>query len=162
MKLKVFFPIILMVISLLACNNKPVNNQEALSIQSDMKSYTPIEGNWELVSNEVVGHKINLSQHQQFKLFNKGFFCFIMNDSLGNFHSAGAGPYEINGNTYKETVSYYSDPKNVGTSDWQEWEMKGDTLIFYGFKKVTLADGTDVTKEWEDHKFIEKRIRAKK
>jgi hypothetical protein len=81
---------------------------------------------------------------------------------MGNFHSAGAGPYEVNGNTYKETMSYYSNPKYVGASDWQEWEMKGDTLIFYGFKKVTLADGTDVTKEWEDHKFTEKRIRAKR
>ncbi len=162
MKLKIFFSIILMVTSLIACNDKPVNNQETLPIQSDIKSYSPIEGNWELVSNEVVGHKINLSQLQQFKVFNKGFFCCVLNDSVGKFHSAGAGPYEVNGNTYKETMSYYSDPKYVGASDWQEWEMKGDTLIFYGFKKVTLSDGTDVTKEWEDHKFIEKRIRAKR
>ncbi len=162
MKFKVFFSIILMVIFLIACNDKPVNNQEGLSTQSDMKSSTPLEGNWELVSNQVVGRKINLSQHQQFKVFNKGFFCFVFNDSMGNFHSAGAGSYEVNGNIYKETVSYYSNPKYVGASDWQEWEMKGDTLIFNGFKKVTLSDGTDVTKEWEDHKFIEKRIRAKK
>ena len=162
MKLKVFFSIIIMIISLIACNDKPINNQETLPIQSDIKSYSPLEGNWELVSKEVVGHKINLSQHQQFKVFDKGFFCYVGYDSVGNFHSAGAGPYEVNGNTYKETMSYYSNPKYVGASDWQEWEMKGDTLIFYGFKKVTLSDGTDVTKEWEDHKFIEKRIRAKR
>jgi hypothetical protein len=55
---------------LAACNDKPVNNQEAVSIQSDMKPFSPFEGSWELVSNEVVGHKINLSQHQQFKVFN--------------------------------------------------------------------------------------------
>ena len=162
MKLKVFFSMILMVISLIACNNKPTNIQEELSSQNDIKSYSAFEGNWELVSNEVVGRKINVSQNQQFKVFNKGFFCFVLNDSVGKFHSAGAGTYEVNGNIYKETMSYYSNPKYVGASDWQEWEMKGDTLIFNGFKKVTLSDGTDVTKEWEDHKFIQKRIRAKK
>ncbi len=153
MQLKVFFSIILMIIFLTGCNNKPADHQEA---------FPPFEGNWELVSNEVVGRKINLSQHQQFKVFNKGFMCYVVCDSMGNFRSAGAGPYEVNGNIYKETMSYYSDPKYVGASDWQEWEMKGDTLIFYGFKKVTLSDGTDVTKEWEDNKFTEKRIRAKK
>ena len=41
--------------------------------------------------------------------------------------------------------------------------MKGDTLIFYGFEKAEMADGKDVTKEWNvNGKFIEKRVRAKK
>lgn len=41
--------------------------------------------------------------------------------------------------------------------------MKCNTLIFYGFEKVEMSDGKDVTKQWnENGKFIEKRVRAKR
>jgi hypothetical protein len=86
-----------------------------------------------------------------------------MYDSSGNFYYAGAGPYEINGNLYKETFTYSSDTIYNDSKDWQRWEMKGDTLIFYGFEKAEMADGRDVTKEWGGKgKFIEKRVRVKK
>ena len=41
--------------------------------------------------------------------------------------------------------------------------MKGDTLIFYGFEKVEMADGKDITKEVNERgKFVEKSVRAKR
>ena len=96
-------------------------------------------------------------------MFHDGYFSFIMYDTSGKFSIAGAGPYEINGNMYKETVGYCSwDTSYLNSKDWQKWEMKADTLIFYGFEKAEMADGKDVTKEWNANgKFIEKRVRVK-
>ena len=158
MKIKAIFSIITVLTIFLSACDKDSNKHEVVG----KKPYSPIEGNWELVSNEVSGKKIIPKRPEQFKIFNEGYFCFIMYDSLGNFYKAGAGPYEVNGNMYKETVNYYSDTKFIGTSDWQQWEMKGDTLIFYGFKKVTMADGSDVTDALGRDNFIEKRVRVKK
>jgi hypothetical protein len=39
--------------------------------------------------------------------------------------------------------------------------MKGDTLIFYGFKKIQLANGKIVASQPGYDRFIEKRVRAK-
>jgi hypothetical protein len=114
------------------------------------------------VENEINGKKVNAEKTQQFKVFHDGYFSFIMYDEAGKFYLAGAGPYEINGNTYIETHTYSSDPKYIGAKDWQKWEMKEDTLIFYGFEKVLLADGSDVTKEMGGSHFVEKRVRVKK
>ena len=64
---------------------------------------------------------------------------------------------------YNETCTCNSVIADIGFKNWQKWEMKGDTLIFYGFEKAEMADGKDVTKEWNvNGKFIEKRVRAKK
>jgi hypothetical protein len=86
----------------------------------------------------------------------------LMYNDSGNFDMAGAGTFEIEGNTYKETFTYSSWPEGVGMSVWFEWEMKGDTLLFYGFKKIVLADGKDITNDWGGDNLIEKRVRAKK
>jgi hypothetical protein len=162
MKFKTFYSFVgILMLSLLACMHQAVN-REITSNQSPKKPYSPIEGNWEMVSNEKWGQKIDPKRPQQIKIFNDGYFCFMMYDSLGKFYASGAGSYEINGNMYKETFDYYSNTKYVGSSDWQEWKMTGDTLIFYGFKKAIMPDGSDVTNEWGRDKFIEKRVRVKK
>ena len=150
-----FYLFLVNLIALLGCNNQ---SKEA-SQTAEKKAFSPIEGNWELVSDEQGGKKITTKK--QFKVFNEGRFSFIMFDATGNFNGAGAGSYEVNGNTYKETFKYYSDTKFNGSSDWQEWKMEGDTLVFYGFKKVLMADGKDVTNEWGHNTFVEKRVRAK-
>ena len=66
---------------------------------------------------------------------------------------------QIIGNSYKETFHYCSVPEFVGASDWQTYELKGDTLYFKGFNKVVYADGSDKTSQFD--KFEEKRVRAK-
>lgn len=148
----------------MACNNKNKKQGNDTYSEQNRDAYSPIEGNWVLVSNEVYGKQIKPKRSpQQLKIFNDGYFSFIMYDSSGNFYYAGAGPYEINGNLYKETFTYSSDTIYNDSKDWQRWEMKGDTLIFYGFEKAEMADGRDVTKEWGGKgKFIEKRVRVKK
>jgi hypothetical protein len=96
-------------------------------------------------------------------MFHDGYFSFIMYDTSGKFSIAGAGPYEINGNMYKEILAFGSgDTSYINANDWQKWEMKGDTLIFYGFEKAEMPDGKDVTNDWNANgKFIEKRVRVK-
>lgn len=124
--------------------------------------YSPIEGNWILVSNNVYGKELHPQRvPQQIKMFNKGVFSFMMYDSAGNFYYAGAGPYEVNGNRYKETFAFASVTNDINSKDWQRWEMKEDTLVFYGFEKGETADGRDVTTAWGKNKFIEKRVRIR-
>lgn len=47
----------------------------------------------------------------------------------------------------KENFTYSLDTMYNDSKDWQKWDMKDDTLIFYGLEKAELADGRDVTKE---------------
>ncbi len=71
---------------------------------------------------------------------------------------SGASSYSLDGNTYKETFRYFGISEYVGATDWQEYELKGDTLYFKGFTKVMYADGSDKTNQFG--KFEEKRVRA--
>ena len=152
---------VVVITGLIACTSKQKSSKED---ESTDKKVSPIEGNWITVSFEQNG-KITQPKRvpQEFKMFHDGYFSFIMYDTSGKFSIAGAGRYEINGNTYKETVGYCSwDTSYLNSKDWQKWEMKGDTLIFYGFEKAEMADGKNVTKEWNANgKFIEKRVRVK-
>ena len=96
----------------------------------------------------------------QFKMWHDGFFSLIMQDSVGKWSISGAGTYTLDGHTYKETFQYCSVPEFVGATDWQTYELKGDTLYFKGFDKVVYADGSDKTSQFG--KFDEKRVRATK
>lgn len=123
-----------------------------------------INGTWITVSMEQNGKIVPVIRApQQIKIFNDGYFSFIMYDKEGKFSMAGAGPFELNGNMFTETMAYCNDTSYINFKDTQKWELKGDTLIFYGFEKVQQADGKDVTAEWNSGgKFVEKRVRAKK
>lgn len=155
--------LVAIVITFMACDNKVEKVNPSAGKEAGNK-ISPIEGNWILVSNEVYGKPIKSKRYpQQLKMFHDGFFSFVMYDSAGNFYYAGAGPYELDGNIYKEIFTYSSDTLYNDSRDWQRWELKGDTLFFYGFEKAELANGKDVTQEWGGKgKFIEKRIRATK
>ena len=61
---------------------------------------------------------------QQFKMFHDGFFSLVMYNDEGQFSLAGAGPYEIDGDMYKETVPFHSDTAFTGCKDWQKWLME--------------------------------------
>ena len=125
---------------------------------------SPLEGNWEMVSNEINGKKTNPKRFpQQLKMLHDGFISVIMYDEAGKFYLSASGTYDIDGNMYKETANYHSNTDYIGFKNWEKWEMKGDTLIFYGFEKAEMPDGKDVTAEMNKNgKFIEKRIRAKR
>jgi hypothetical protein len=121
---------------------------------------SPIDGEWELVWSKSDGKVNSPGKPTQFKMFHNGFFSLIMQDSAGSWNIAGAGTFDITGNTYKETFNYVSMPDLVGYSNWQEYELKGDTLYFKLFKKVTDASGKEVT-DWPKD-IEEKRVRAKR
>ena len=53
-----------------------------------------------------------------------------------------------------------SDQNLVGFSNWQEFELRGDTLYKKLFKKVTDASGKEVY-DWPKD-IEEKRVRAKR
>ena len=136
-------------------------SQSDRSTPHEMDIQQPLAGSWVLVENWVNGQRINPQRHpQQFKIFHDGFFSYLMYKPDGSFYNAGAGTYSTEGNQYKETCLYYSDPIYIGSSDWQEWKMEGDTLYFYGFRKAIDKTGKDVTQEWGKNKFVEKRVRA--
>lgn len=153
----VVFYLFLLTLILLGCNNQPKETSQA----AEIKAYSPIEGNWEIVSSEIsdAGKKKHPVK-KQFKVFNGGYFSIIMFDYTGDFTGAGGGSYEVNGKTYKETFMHYSDKKYNGYSDWQEWKMNGDTLIFKGMLKSIMPDGKDVTNK-ADEMFTQKMVRIK-
>ncbi|GAB3952296.1 hypothetical protein GCM10028805_34050 [Spirosoma harenae] len=137
-------------------------SQSDQSAQQEKASTSSLDGSWELVENRVEGKiVVPKLRPQQFKIFHDGFFSYLMYKPDGSFYNAGAGTYSTKGNQYKETFLYYSDTIYVGSSDWQEWKLEGDTLYFYGFKKAIDKSGRDVTQEWGLDKFVEKRVRAK-
>lgn len=133
--------------TVLSCNQ----NEKTKGDPTSTSSASLLNGAWETV---LPDGKIT-----EFKMYHDGHFSYIMQDSSGNWSIAGAGSYTIDGNSYKETNRYSSVPAYVGASDWQSFELKGDTLYFKGFNKILTADGKDVTKLFG--KFESKRIRAK-
>ena len=131
-------------------------------LPTSKKLSSPIDGAWEFFSTESGGKTTFHKKPRQIKVYCDGYYCMMGYDSTGTFRYAGAGTYELEGNKYKETYLYYSAPVYLGTSIWFDWAMSGDTLLFYGYKKVTKADGTDVTKDWGGDSKIEKKVRVKK
>src|SRR4051812_17484582 len=94
------------------------NETKAESQSVAAPSVSHIEGAWETISAD--------GKITQFKMFHNGFFCLVMQDSLGKWSTSGAGSYSLEGKTYKETFRYCSIPHYIGATDWQEYELKGD------------------------------------
>ena len=154
----------LFVCVLTGCNEKQKNKKDPKTDETTNNSRSSIEGNWETVSFEVNGKPAESKRFpRQFKMFHDGYFSLLAYDDSGEFAFAAAGTYEISDSLYKETCTYHSVIADIGFTDSQKWEIKGDTLIFYGFEKATMGDGKDITQEINANgKFIEKRVRAKR
>jgi hypothetical protein len=144
MTMKLIF-LTLVVITLISCDDKQPEGHAA-----SRSSVSPLEGSWKMIAAD--------GKVTQFKMWHDGFFSLIMQDSVGKWSISGAGTYSLDGNTYKEKFQYCSIPEFVGATDWQTYELKGDTLYFKGFDKVVYADGSDKTSQFG--KFDEKRVRA--
>jgi hypothetical protein len=91
-------------------------------------------------------------------MFNHGIFSLFATDSSGKILFAGYGKYELDGNSYKETFIYHDNPEYTGAMDWQQYELKGDTLYFKGFDKV-IVGGKEVTSDFP--KIAERRVKVK-
>ncbi len=77
-------------------------------------------------------------------MFSNGYFALIAQDSTGKFDFGGYGKFELQGKTFKETFLYHNNPDYIDAMNWQEYELKGDTLYFRGFNKV-IVKGIDST-----------------
>ena len=125
---------------------------------------SPIDGAWELYSTESGGKTTIHKKPNQIKVYADGHFCMMAYTAEGKFDYSAAGTYKLDRKHYKETCTYHSNwPEGIGSSLWFDWSKSanGDTLYFSGFKKVIMADGKDVTKDWGGDSFTEKKVRVK-
>jgi hypothetical protein len=119
------------------------------------KKSSPIDGAWKLVWAKSNGTLVDVSKNQQIKFFADGCFSLLASDADGEIDYAGYGTFELQQTSYNETFLYHNNPEYVGAMDWQEVELKGDTLYAKGFKKVIIKG-----KETNDFPAIEeKRVR---
>ena len=140
-----------------ANSSTPEDKKETIQPETNTK-VTSIDGAWELVwakYNDTIAIPAN---NRQFKMFANGFFSLLAQDSSGKISYAGYGKFELQGTSYRETFLYHNNPDYIGGVDWQECELKGDTLYTKGFTKV-LVGGKEVTADFP--KIEEKRVRIK-
>ncbi len=140
------------------CSNSSSKQKASSDSSASEAKASAIDGAWETVWAKYNGKDQQLRRPSQFKLFSNGFFALTAWDSTGKFSYSGFGKYELDGNMYKETFLYHNNPNYTGAKDWQEFEMKGDTLIMRGFNKV-IVGGKDVTVDFP--KIEEKRVLVK-
>lgn len=141
---------------LASCSDSANTGKVSSEIKPAETKAPAIDGAWETVSFQQNNQP---ATNNQFKIFHDGFFCLVSWDSSGKLSYAGYGKYELDGNLYKETFLYHDNAAYTGAINWQEFELKNDTLNMKGFNKVVLADGVDKTTDFP--KFAEKRVRAK-
>lgn len=145
---------------LLSCGGNTKEENKSLASNAAPDVINELEGAWELVST-TEQPIANIKNPLQLKLFVDGYFCLVMKDSTGNWNLASGGTYETDGNVYKETHLYVTEPEWVGLTAWQQYEIKGDTLYKELFTKVVNSKGEDVTAQYPSN-LEEKRVRVKK
>lgn len=152
--------ILLCLFNLSSCSNDPAEEKTEITEVVQNPERNELEGAWEVVWTKSNGQVDQKQMPTQIKLFSDGYFSLIMQDSLGQWTLASAGTYETDGKVYKETHMYSTVPEVIGLVDWQEFEIRGDTLINKLFTKIINSKGEDVTAQYP--KMEEKRVRAKK
>lgn len=156
MKTTVTILLLMLCICSTSCNSEKTNEESKTATAGDVsKKPDPLNGAWQTASLTLNG---KLSTDKQVKFFNDGAFILISTDTAGKISFAGYGKYELEGNSYQEAFLYHDDPSYIGGQDWQNYEMKGDTLIMTGFAKVIIG-GKEVTGDFP--KIVEKRVRYK-
>jgi hypothetical protein len=106
------------------------------------------------------GKSTSMGEPKEFLLLYNGFVSSVGQDSTGSWSNTHAGTYELSGNTMKSTLRYSSHPDRVGSTQWMECDLKGDTLTIRWFKKLLNAQGRDLTAQMP--KVESKYIRAKR
>lgn len=142
----------------LRCNQNAKKDESQSSIQTVNTSAKSVEGAWQLVWGEYDDKLADTSNHYMFKTFNNGVFSLIAYDSTKKINFAGYGKYDFEDGTYHETFIYHNNPKYVEATDWQNLEVKGDTMYMNGFIKVVVG-GKDMTAGWT--KAREKLVRVR-
>jgi hypothetical protein len=152
--------ILLCLSNLSGCSNGPPEENTEITKVAQNSESNELEGAWEVVWTKSNGEVDQRQMPSQIKLFTDGYFSLIMQDSLGQWTQASTGTYETDGKVYKETHLYSNVPEWVGLTDWQEFEIKGDTLFTTLFTKIINSKGEDLSAQYP--KMEEKRVRANK
>ena len=85
---------------------------------------------------------------KSFNVMHDGYFNVVGQDSSGKWEDVHAGTYTVNGdNTISFKVLYSFWPDHVGAVNTAEYSGSGDTLKVRNFKKLTDANGNDVTSQ---------------
>ena len=122
-----------------------VNAALAQSAKSKTGNNTnALNGAWQRVYY-YNGKTTTSAEPKEFALVHDGFFSSIGQDSTGRWNNTHGGIYEISGNIMKNKLLYSSHMNQMGSINWVEYELKGDTLIMKWFKKVIDASGQDIT-----------------
>lgn len=144
-------------ISVLSCNQNTEKGESQSSTQTTNTPVNPVEGAWKLVWAQYNDTLADMSNHVLVKMFADGAFSLFAHDSSGKMKYTGYGKYEFEGNRYLETFIYHNSKQNWGGKDWQNLEVKGDTMYMNGFTKMIIG-GKEVT---DYPKIREKLIRVK-
>lgn len=132
-----------------------------------------IEGVWQAMSQKMDGKDVLMSG-KDMKVITAKHFVFIYQDkgkclsllakktqrdsiaAYFDMFGAGGGTYKLAGNTYTETIDYFSDPSYVGLSISFTVKVEGDKLyqsgkypILEGGKKVKDVQLDEVYKRIE-------------
>ena len=154
---------ILLFIGIIWCLYSFIPDTPAKTQERAFKASSPIEGAWELYSTESGGITTFHKKPTQIKVYSSGYHSMMGYEDDGKFSFACAGPYELDGNQYKETFTHHSYEPWVGVTMYWKWSKSanGDTLYFSGPSKILKSDGEDITHEWKEQIF-EKKVRVKK
>jgi len=132
---------------LLSCNQAPATNETQASLQTTDTSAVPVEGAWKLVWAAYNDTLADMRNHILVKMFTNGSFSLFAHDSAGKMAFAGYGKYDFEGDKYHETFLYHNETEYTGGEDWQNLEVKGDTMYMNGFTKIVVG-GKEMTTGW--------------
>jgi hypothetical protein len=153
----IVLPLFFMSVIFTGCSGNSNKTETPADVNAGEITASVIDGAWDLVWAKYNDTIQILKKSSQFKHFSNGFFSLMAWDTSGKLDYCGYGKFELDGNTYKETFLYSNHPEYTGGMDWQEYELRGDTLYSKGFSKVIIG-GKDVTAGWK--KIEERRVRA--
>jgi hypothetical protein len=117
-----------------------------------------IEGTWRLVSGTSktgdTTREYSQMHYRGIKMIYENHFAFVGryvrdSDTLDNY---GGGTYVLEGNNYTETVNYHKYRPWIGDSIPFEVEVRNDTLIQKGPRKIGKYQNT----KWELYEMYER------
>lgn len=150
--------VLLLNLCFLGCNRNHEKKENQTSPQTFNTSTESVEGGWHLVWANYNDTLVDTSNYFLFKTFSNGIFSLFAYDSTKKINFAGYGKYEFDGVTLHETFIYHNNPEYVGGENWQNLEVRGDTMNMDGFKKVIIG-GKEVMTDFS--KIKEKLVKVK-
>jgi len=101
----------------------------SVSISAQTDSTSPLEGTWKLTKakwGDDATHKV--PEQTVYKIYTERHFFFLYYNEQ-ELLGTGGGKYIVEGNTFTETLEYFSwDSTAIGTSQTYDWTVADNTL----------------------------------